>query len=786
MSLSDVAAKLGVPVFPVRMSQRDDGTWDKFPAISKADGGNGFHDATTEPTAISRLFSHRNANAIGMPTGTASGICVIDVDTKHGRDGRPWLDENRDALPETRTIRTPSGGLHLWFRMPDGIDIRNSAGKVSVGVDVRGNGGYVVLPPSPGYAIADATEPAEMPRWLIKACTKEEAKQLPPRAPNQDPHEKYVQTALDNEVLAVSRAMEGTRNDRLNEAAFKLGTLVGAGALDRGTVEADLYRAALASGLSGREAAVTIKSGLDAGTAHPREMPERRTAIPDEPPPPEIEDPGYWETAADPHWQSPLPDDDAPIDGEVTRVADPWNALDPVAFPIHAIPPNLRGFVLNRAKVIGCDPAALSWACLSACSAAIDGRIQLQMKRHDDWKVRPALWVALIGLPSTKKSPIMVAAWQPLEKIQGAALRYYQSAMAEWESLPKKEREQVDKPPHPRRLTTHDATMEALQDILSHQDRGIGVLRDELSGWLGAMEKYSAGKGGAADRAFWLQGYNGGGHVVDRVMRGTLSINNLLMTVCGGIQPDRLNKFPDLTDDGLWQRFVPIIVGPATLGTDEPAGAEVDSYAELIQRLLSLPSDGVVTLSHEAHLVRDDVARRIFQLESDGVLGPRFVGFVGKLTGLWGRLTLVLHCIVNPILTIRTPVSKDTAEAARTLLLDHVLPNAARVYMAMGGAGGDMEATQSIAGYILTKEKRRLVASDLTSNVRVCKGKSIEDVRALLSPLIAGGWLTPEREYGPTSWLVSEVVHTQFVDRAEIERRRRASVRALINAKLGE
>ena len=111
--------------------------------------------------------------------------------------------------------------------------------------------------------------------------------------------------------------------------------------------------------------------------------------------------------------------------------------------------------------------------------------------------------------------------------------------------------------------------MEALQDILGRQNRGIGVLRDELSGWLGSLEKYAGAKGSGADRAFFLQAWNGGPNVIDRVSRGTIPINELLVAICGGIQPDRLRQFHDLTDDGLWQRFIPIIVAPATQGLDE-------------------------------------------------------------------------------------------------------------------------------------------------------------------------------------------------------------------------
>jgi hypothetical protein len=497
-----------------------------------------------------------------------------------------------------------------------------------------------------------------------------------------------------------------------------------------------------------------------------------------EPPPPEIDDPGYWLSVgldAPAVAEPTFADEPAPV--ELVRVFDPWNTLQPVPFPADAIPYALRGFVESRAATIGADPSALAWSCISAASAAIHGEVRLQMKRHDGWTVPPAIWIALVGAPSTKKTPIIDAAWRPLNRIQNAELRDHQSALNAWKALPKKEREQTPEPVPKRRMVSHDGTMEALQDILVRQTRGIGVVRDELAGWIGSMEKYAPGKGGAADRAFWLQSYNGGSHVVDRVMRGTLPIENLLTVICGGIQPDRLRQFGDLTDDGLWQRFVPVIVAPATLGEDEVADRTVQEFDRLIAELLHETARCTVQLSSEAHQIRDDVQRRMHRLELAEVLGARFTGFIGKMVGLWGRLTLVFHMVSeNP----RGDVTGATANAARSLLLRSVLPNAARVYTAMGAAGGDIEATQSIAGYILTKRMERIVLSDLTSNVRVCRHRSVEDIRKLLSPLEAGGWLLPEKDFNPTSWLINGSVHTFFAGRAEKETERRNMVRAII------
>lgn len=261
MSLGDIASSLPWPVFAC-----DD---DKRPVVA-----TGFKAATRDRGMIMAQFDRPGASMIGVPTGRASGLIAIDVDIKEGRDGRQWLDENRDALPETRTHRTRSGGLHLLFVVPDGVEIRNSASKVAPGIDVRGEGGYIIIPPSPGYLIADGSEPADMPLWLVRACMRPETPQPPP--PSQERHERYVQAAIDDEVLTVARASEGTRNDTLNKAAVKLGTLVGAGQMSRSTAETELQRAGQAAGLTVREILATIKSGLDYGERNPRDMPPPR------------------------------------------------------------------------------------------------------------------------------------------------------------------------------------------------------------------------------------------------------------------------------------------------------------------------------------------------------------------------------------------------------------------------------------------------------------------------------------------------------------------------------
>lgn len=112
-------------------------------------------------------------------------------------------------------------------------------------------------------------------------------------------HEPYVQRALDAEVAAVVRLGEGERNAGLNRAAFNLGTLVGAGVLDSGEVEASLLAACRANGLVGddgeRATLASLRSGLEAGMKEPRELPER---APPEGLPTDVRNPGAYARAA--------------------------------------------------------------------------------------------------------------------------------------------------------------------------------------------------------------------------------------------------------------------------------------------------------------------------------------------------------------------------------------------------------------------------------------------------------------------------------------------------------
>lgn len=128
----------------------------------------GFKAATQDAEQIERLFSAPNAALIGMPTGAISGIDVVDIDVRDGKAGEEWRRKHADKLGATRIARTQSGGYHYYYRHRDGV--RNRAG-INGCTDVRGDGGYVIIPPSDGYSWVNDEELAQYPDFLVDAVS---------------------------------------------------------------------------------------------------------------------------------------------------------------------------------------------------------------------------------------------------------------------------------------------------------------------------------------------------------------------------------------------------------------------------------------------------------------------------------------------------------------------------------------------------------------------------------------------------------------------------------------
>lgn len=155
--------------------------WGVFPVHGKVPvTEHGLHDATTEPDGADKWWPDGTDRGIGLATGEASGVWVVDLDGDEGRQAFVELQERHEQLPPTVASKT-GNGVHLFFRVPPGQEIRNSASKIAPKIDVRGTGGYVVLPPSPHpsgkqYEWVKGRSPDDLdvgyaPTWLVTAAT---------------------------------------------------------------------------------------------------------------------------------------------------------------------------------------------------------------------------------------------------------------------------------------------------------------------------------------------------------------------------------------------------------------------------------------------------------------------------------------------------------------------------------------------------------------------------------------------------------------------------------------
>jgi hypothetical protein len=284
-------ATRGRHVFPLRPN-------DKRPAIRDWETR-----ATTDPTRIRKAWA-RGPFGIGIACGP-SGLVVLDLD-RPKRDAvcpaewnRPGIRDGADVLAalaeqhgvepplDTYSVQTGSGGEHLYFTAPDGVRIRNSAGRLGWLIDVRGEGGYVVAASSVvrgrRYRATDSPV-ASLPTWLTVLLTDHELQQHAPAPRSQEVaradstplldvvgrRSAYVGAALRGELDNVLAARPGHRNHTVNAAAFALGQLVGAGLLPKGLAVSALAEASAAIGLPPSEADRTIRSGLTAGARTPR------------------------------------------------------------------------------------------------------------------------------------------------------------------------------------------------------------------------------------------------------------------------------------------------------------------------------------------------------------------------------------------------------------------------------------------------------------------------------------------------------------------------------------
>lgn len=268
-------AQAGVPVFPVSQ--------DRKPLVK-------WKEAATDDMAQVRRWWGRWPDAMpAMPTGAMSGISVLDVDMKNGKDGFAALRSlglDPDTLTRVR-VQTPSGGGHIYFRRRKGLT--NSASRLAPGLDVRGEGGSVhalgAVNGKGAFEVLDthiADDVPGLPDWpdVLKPVRRTE-EPVTPKAPDaSDQDRAWARRELEDVCAALADAEPGGRNHALNEAGFRLGAWKPWGFWTATKSGSDSWRLARPMGFCPKTARRPVRRRSRAGgraDARSRAIPRTRT-----------------------------------------------------------------------------------------------------------------------------------------------------------------------------------------------------------------------------------------------------------------------------------------------------------------------------------------------------------------------------------------------------------------------------------------------------------------------------------------------------------------------------
>lgn len=264
--------------------------WAVFPLMpgTKRPGTKqGCLDASCDCKTVRRWWQCSPRSGIGCATGPASGIVTIDRDGAKGFwSWADWLEELGLTRIEASTLVLETGrediGRQMFYWYPDG-DIRSRV-RLRVGLDVRGHGGYTILPPTlhPSgrrYRWREPGFPALLPSVMAFALRRSECSEPSvPFVPRNVPlsgMSNYGRAALDIEVEFVRALAEGERAVRTFHHASNVGALVAGGEIDGDEARNELVAAALATGLGQSEAVRQTERGLAIGGQQPRRAAER-------------------------------------------------------------------------------------------------------------------------------------------------------------------------------------------------------------------------------------------------------------------------------------------------------------------------------------------------------------------------------------------------------------------------------------------------------------------------------------------------------------------------------
>jgi hypothetical protein len=413
-----------------------------------------------------------------------------------------------------------------------------------------------------------------------------------------------------------------------------------------------------------------------------------------------------------------------------------WAELDPSLledrrvslppFPLQLLPFGWERWVAETAQAAGTPADYVAQGLLAAVAAVTGAGVAVRVTQG--WSEPLVLWQALVGTPSSGKSPALAAVRrlvadieaelrdgdgerrrrfdQKLEEARLLGDRWKErcaAAVAQGEAAPPKpEAACFDEAFVPHQIVVADATVEALADVVAGNPKGVVLWRDELAAWLANQGRYA---NGGSDRAHWLEAWSASGITINRRNRSApLHLPRFPVSVVGTIQPDRIAEAFQGSDDGMAARFLYVWpeMAPHTPLLERRAPDDETALVRL-QKIarLSASADAPLVLGFEieAVLLLD---RFLAELNSQArTLEGLEAGWVGKGAGTVVRLAGVLALLdwserdgataVPP-----GPIGREAAQQAIGLWIHYFRAHARGVFTQAGRADRDRHARRVV------------------------------------------------------------------------------------------
>jgi hypothetical protein len=607
---------------------------------------HGSKDGTTAATAIRAWWKRWRTANLAVCTGQESGVWVLGPDGIAGIEALAELVREHGGLPRTPTARSGSGGRHNYFRWPADGNITNRRNHRGLPIDVRGEGGYAVAPPSCNiggpyaWEIHPAEcEPAEAPAWLLEWCrTAERPGGNPPPAPS--PPRMTAANGLsvaERAIRYLSRmppAISGQGGHGATMAAARVvvhGFDLGPGAGFQLLWEQ--YNPRCEPPWSEKE----LRHKCEEADTKPYGKP-RGWLLEKEEPPGQVGTPPATDP---PPWEPPLALVDVP-------------AVEP--FPVDVLPAAVVRFVEDVAAALPCPPDYVAVPALVIAGGAVGASRCLQIK--PGWRERPCVYAGVVAPPGSAKTPAQKIVASPVYAEQARLHALYTRERDAYEAGA------TEAKPKERAAYVGDATVEKIADLLQGIPRGLVMIRDELVAWTLGMNQYRA-RGAGADRQFYLSVWAGEPVSVHRKSQqaGPLFVSDPFLSVVGGLPPDVLPQLRGEREisDGFMDRILfsypvpPQAVGEDWCCVDDEA---VEGWKGVLEKLWKMEPEKT----------------------EEGGTRPRFVRLTTCGRHEWERFTRGLAAEMNAedfLEHLRGPWAKLRGYCARLALIVHMLRVAA-------------------------------------------------------------------------------------------------------------